>query len=290
MTVYGLFNDGADVLDAGMLRQLVTLLTESGNASHGLNVAGGVRITGGYVDALKVSPGVSGLTVTANTGLCVVPAATTGGGGYTVVNDAVKTITLATADGSQARIDRIVAQVTDTGDETSTYDIIPVTGTPAGSPAAPATPSNALSLATVLVAAGASTPAGLTVTDTRTRLNPPFRIYGGISMGREEVPTATTTSGSFATLWFGRTRRRQDSINVTYLANTPSGSTAEFRLTANSVLVGSTVAATGPAFAYGDISGTLPGGHNDVIDLRLQARLVTGASAVGITFISGFSF
>ncbi len=296
MTVYGLFNDGADVLNANMLRQVVALLTEGGPqaggfATHGLSITGGVRITGGYIDALKVNPGVSGLTVAVNTGIAAIPGATTGSGGYILVNDAVKTVTLATADGSQARIDRIIATVTDTGAADSVYDIVPVTGTPAGSPAAPALPSNAVSLATVLVAAGANSPAGLTVTDTRTQLNQPMRPYVGFSMGREEIPAANTTSSSFVTLWYSAFRRRAASVAAHYLVHTPSGSTGEIRLVVNEIPV-QTLSVGSGTFAYGSLSGAIPASiaWNDLAVVKLHVRLVSGTGPIGLNFTNGYTF
>ncbi len=296
MSVYGLFNDGDDMLTAKKLRQLVALLTEGGPpagglATHGLSIFGGVRITGGYLDALKVNPGVSGLTVTANTGLCAVPAATTGEGGYVVVNDAVKTVTLATADGSQARYDKIVVQVTDTGAADTTYDIVPVAGLPAGTPAIPATPNNALSLATVLVPAGATNPGQLTVTDDRRRLDPPLRPYVGFAMGREMIPEANTTSSSFVTLWWGRFRRRSTSVNVEYLVHTPSGSTGEVRLVANEIPV-ATNAIGSNTYMYQALSGAMASsiGWNAVVDVKLHVRLVSGTGPISVGFMSGFTF
>ncbi len=294
VAVFGMFNDGTAVLSANMLRQLAAVLTEGGGgfSANGLVVRGGVRITGDYVNALKIAPGVSGLTVTANTGLCVVPAATTGAGGCILVNDSVKTITLATADGSQARYDRIVAQVVDTGAADSTYDIVAVTGTPAGSPAVPATPSNALSLGYVLVAAGANSPSGLTVTDTRSPLFQPLRPYSGFSMGREQVPTANTSSSSFTTLYVGQFLKRAASVAARVLVHTPSGTTGEVRLVANEIAVGSPLSVASNTFAYDFISGLLPTSidWNASIDVKLQARLVSGAGPVGATFMSGYTF
>ncbi len=297
MTVYGLFNDGTDVLNANMLRQLVALLTEGGPsaggfATHGLSILGGVRITGGYVDALKVTPGLSGLTVAVNTGIAAIPAATTGAGGYTLINDAVKTVALATADGSQARIDRIVAQVTDTGDASTSYQIIPVTGTPAGSPSAPATPANAISLATVLVSAGADAPNEVTITDTRTPLYPPMRPYVGFSMGREDIPAANTTSSSFVTLWYGAFRRRAGNVQVHYLVHIPSGSTGEIKLVANEVQVGTVYPVSSGTYTYASISGALPAtiGWNDLVAVKLHVRLVSGTGPISVGFMSGYTF
>jgi hypothetical protein len=49
------------------------------------------------------------------------------------------------------------------------YLVNVVAGTPAGSPSAPATPANSISLATIAVAAGATTIVTANITDTRTR-------------------------------------------------------------------------------------------------------------------------
>ncbi len=296
MTVYGLFNDGSGSLTAGKLRQIVALLAEGGpqgggTTTHGLSIYGGVRITSGYLDALKVNAGVSGLTVTVNTGLCAVPASTVGGGGYIVVNDAVKTVTLATADGSQARYDRIVAQVNDTGTADSTYDIVAVTGAPAGSPAIPATPANSLSLGYVLVPAGASSPGSLTITDNRAPLQPSLRPYVGFAMGREMIPEANTTSSSFVTLWYALIRKRAENINVTYLVHTPSGSTGEVRLVANEIPV-ETKSIGSNTYTYLSNFGAIPAsiGWNDLVTVKLHVRLVSGSGPIGATFMSGFTF
>lgn len=294
MTVYGLFNDGASVLNAQMLRQVITLFSENVSVSgDALDVAGGVRITAIAPNALKVAAGSSGLTVTVQPGMCVIPGdATLGQGAYCLVNDSVKTVTLSDADGSQARYDRLVAQVTDTGDETTVYDIVPVAGTPAGSPAIPATPTNALSLGTVLVPAGADAPGDLTVADTRIPLLTVLHPHPGFTMGPTTTAAGrTATSSTFASLYIAQFRRRLPSVDFMYLQNTPSGSTGEIRMLVNSVQVGSsdnTLAGTG----YNHIFGEVPAGvnYNDNITVELQARLVTGAGPITVQFINGYAF
>ena len=157
MTVSGLANDGDLQLNAQKLRWLVNSLLV--NDGTDLGVYGGVRMSTDTPNTLKVAAGVSGLTVTAQPGrACARALQTTAQGCYPLVNDAVKTVTLATADGSQARIDRIVAKVTDNGDDTSTYDIVKVDGTPAGSPTAPTPTGNYLKLAGSTVPANATLP------------------------------------------------------------------------------------------------------------------------------------
>src|SRR5574343_419466 len=75
-----------------------------------------------------------------------------------LVSGAVEVVAIASADPTNPRIDRIVAKFNPTvdpnGAASNIVSIERVAGTPAGSPSAPATPSNAISLATVAVAAG----------------------------------------------------------------------------------------------------------------------------------------
>ncbi len=90
-------------------------------------------------------------------------------GVYTVYNDATTTLTITTADPTNARIDRIVVTVQDAYYTGAFNDVVfqVVAGTPSGSPVAPATPANAISLATISVGAGATSIVSGAITDTR---------------------------------------------------------------------------------------------------------------------------
>lgn len=90
-------------------------------------------------------------------------------GVYTVYNDALTTLTITTADPSNPRIDRVVATVQDAYYTGAFNDVIfqVVAGTPAGSPVAPATPANSISLATVAVGAAVTQINSGNITDTR---------------------------------------------------------------------------------------------------------------------------
>ena len=94
---------------------------------------------------------------------------TTNMGVYQFYNDAATQLTVTTANPSNPRIDRVVVTIEDayyTGaSNTVTFQVI--AGTPAGSPTAPATPQNSISLATIAVAAGASSISNANITDTR---------------------------------------------------------------------------------------------------------------------------
>src|SRR5688500_5519294 len=79
----------------------------------------------------------------------------TGQGVYLCPNSAVRVVDLDPADATNPRIDLIVLKVLDTGigDGSTDVQLLAVTGTPAGSPVAPAVPTGAIELARVAVAA-----------------------------------------------------------------------------------------------------------------------------------------
>jgi hypothetical protein len=90
-------------------------------------------------------------------------------GAYIAYNDATTNLTITASNPTNPRIDRVVVTVNDayyTGLLNNvTFSVI--AGTPAASPVAPALPANSLSLATVLVAANATTIISGAITDTR---------------------------------------------------------------------------------------------------------------------------
>ena len=90
-------------------------------------------------------------------------------GVYTFYNDATTVLTITTANPTNPRIDRIVATVNDAyySGATNNVTFTVIAGTPAGSPTAPATPANSISLATIAVAAGATSITSGNITDTR---------------------------------------------------------------------------------------------------------------------------
>lgn len=91
-------------------------------------------------------------------------------GVYTVYNDATTVLTVTASDPTNPRIDRVVATVQDAYYSGAFNDVIfqVIAGTPAGSPVAPATPANSISLATIAVAATATQINSGDITDTRT--------------------------------------------------------------------------------------------------------------------------
>jgi hypothetical protein len=97
---------------------------------------------------------------------------TTNMGVYQFYNDAATQLTITTANPTNPRIDRVVVTINDsyyTG-ATNNVTFTVVAGTAAASPVAPATPTNSISLATVAVAAGATSIVNANITDTRTNV------------------------------------------------------------------------------------------------------------------------
>lgn len=90
-------------------------------------------------------------------------------GMYTVVSDAVTNLAIATSNPSNPRIDIVICTVADAGYSggvnNATFSV--VTGTPAGSPVAPALPASSIVLAQVLVGAAVATIVTANITDRR---------------------------------------------------------------------------------------------------------------------------
>ena len=129
----------------------------------------GVRRT----NDLKVSQsGTPAMSVSIAAGWAVVLGDYTSNMGvYSIYNDAAVSGTITAADPTNPRIDRVCLTVSDSAytGSVNTVAVNVVAGTPAGSPVAPATPTNSISLATVAVAAGATTIVNANITDTRVR-------------------------------------------------------------------------------------------------------------------------
>lgn len=155
-----------------IMRQLTgaTRVADAGSPSA-VSPLGGV-ITG-LAGAMQVVAPVSGMSVLVNAGYVAVPHPTAGSGVYLFGVMAQETLTIATASGSNPRIDIVVAQVNDLGTSGSNCTVAVITGTPAASPTPPATPSASLLLAQVLVPTSATSIVSGDITDKRTFTAPP---------------------------------------------------------------------------------------------------------------------
>ena len=104
-------------------------------------------------------------------------------GTYVGYNDATVVLGLTTADPTNPRIDRVCMTVNDAYYTGALNNVVlqVVAGTPAGSPTAPATPANSISLATVAVAAAATAITNANITDTRVLVTTNIPESGDIS-------------------------------------------------------------------------------------------------------------
>lgn len=128
--------------------------------------------------------GTPNMTVNVASGWAAVVGTTqTNMGVYVAYNDATTILTVSTANASLPRIDLVCATVNDafyTGlNNNVVFQVI--AGTPAASPVAPTLPANSVSLATIAVAASATTITSGNITDTRvqTTSNMPFATLTG---------------------------------------------------------------------------------------------------------------
>lgn len=104
-------------------------------------------------------------------------------GTYMAYNDASATATITTANPSNPRIDLVCLTVSDayyTG-SSNTVAINVVAGTPAVSPVTPALPANSISLATIAVAAGATSITTANITNTRVLSTSPIAAQSNTS-------------------------------------------------------------------------------------------------------------
>lgn len=135
---------------------------------QGIIATSGIFTSGSLAITQAASPAMSVLA--ASGWAAVVGDYTTNMGVYQIYNDASTTLAVTTANPSNPRIDRVVVTVNDAFysgvSNNVTFQVI--AGTPAGSPVAPATPVMSISLATIAVAAGATSILNANITDTRT--------------------------------------------------------------------------------------------------------------------------
>lgn len=143
-------------LDAEPLRQAVASLVPN---AGGITQTGDFPVTQTTVPSLGVSVGVGRAWMPGTDVANYAGQTYSAQGQYFALNDAAVTVNLATANATNPRIDTIYIGTVDTfyGGATDIIKIDKVTGTPAASPVAPAAPTNSITLATVAVAANATT-------------------------------------------------------------------------------------------------------------------------------------
>lgn len=128
-------------------------------------VRSGVRPGAGT--PLKVTAG-GGMNLSVAAGFATVQGtAAADQGAYTLGLATSQTVTVTTANATNPRWDLVVAYVSDVGTSSSFGRVEIIAGTPAGSPADPAVPANALRLARVVVGAGVGSISAGNITDLR---------------------------------------------------------------------------------------------------------------------------
>jgi hypothetical protein len=167
-----LHNAGA-VHTAAQLRISASAL--SNGVTTGITSRGGINL--GFGAALRVTQtGAGAMSVDVASGIAHVPGDESAAQGtYVCINDAAVTLTIATADGADDRIDAVVATVRDSfysgGDDDWLLQVI--TGTAEAVPSLPTLPNNSLLLAEVLVQASVTTILDADITDRRIFIGAP---------------------------------------------------------------------------------------------------------------------
>jgi hypothetical protein len=189
--------------------------TYNGELLRQLNVAA-TWFTGGTADALAVRGGVinnstgslqvvsvSGMAIKVCAGFAVIPNSSSNvNGGYMTGSMTSSALTVATADATNPRIDLVVIYVDENGDDTSDSYIDIIAGTPAASPVPPSAPANALVLATVAVAANATSISSTNITDQRVYTTAaggvvPWPSLTGIPAGHQGLIAYDVTNSRF---------------------------------------------------------------------------------------------
>ncbi len=117
-------------------------------------------------------------------------------GTYKTYNDAAVTLTITTANATLPRIDKVCLTIRDAAYAGASNDCIlqVIAGTAAASPTAPATPASSLVLATVAVAAAATTIVNANITDTRSRAQMGLPLSTSAVAQLSGIPQASVTN------------------------------------------------------------------------------------------------
>ena len=210
----------------------------------------------------------AGMSVRIASGWAAIVGTTTSNMGvYTVFNDATTVATITAADFTNPRIDLVCVTVRDAFYSGANNDVIfnVVAGTPAGSPVAPATPANSIALATVAVAANASTITTADITDVRVLVTTNIPETGDIS---------SVTAGAGLT---GGGSSGAVTLAASVATNAQTGTTYTLALSDNGKLV--TLANASP------VSVTIP--LNSSVALPVGAAIMMAAYDAGAVTISG---
>lgn len=177
---------------AQMRTYLGTTLAGTNASSTSLRPMGGVHPQLGSELAVSQS-GSPAMSVDVASGAVAIPGSESSTQGvYFAFNDAAVTLSISAAHASLSRIDIVVVNIRDAQYSGANNDaqLQVVTGTPAGSPSAPAAPNNSTTLAQVLVGPGVTSIVDANITDQRIYL----AGVGGVIRCRSEAALALVTS------------------------------------------------------------------------------------------------
>jgi hypothetical protein len=245
-------------------------------------------------NSLFVSATGASMSVSVGTGWAAIVSSTSNAGVYTIYNDGATTLTVAVADPTNPRIDRVVATVNDSFYSGALNNVVfsVIAGTPAGSPVAPATPSNSISLATIAVGAGVTTIGQVNLTDTRIamRENDTPHAYYALSATRSLTSGAGAT-GDQSVFGVGLTLQPNTTyeIEAVYSANMTTTSAAAVTVNSKLLVSGTFTSIDGQSFSetpqtsaslgYGNI---LSGGPTLSAGIVYQSAAVIGTYNIPI--------
>ena len=252
-------------------------------ASDGIKVRSGCLGTGSLLVRQTTSPS---MTVNVNSGHCVIQGSGATQGAYICTNDADDTVVLDAPHATLARKDIVIGRVYDADDGVtgSGYQFLldKVTGTPSGSPAVPSTPTDALLLAVVAVAAGGATViSNANITDSRVftagqgGLIPclstalPANPWAGLQVWLTDIPALDIYDGA---AWQRLYRPRVwTNLTLTSAWTNLGGGFASlgYNLETQAVVIRGVIRATVSAPTTNSIVTTLPAGARPAQQLRL---------------------
>jgi len=229
--------------------------------------------TSSLLVAQAATPGMA-IQIAAGWG-AIVGNFTTNMGVYQFYNDAATQVSVTTADTTNPRIDRVVVTVNDSyySGATNNVTFTIVAGTAAPSPAAPATPTNSISLATIAVAANATSIVNANITDTRVSIttNLPVgdltEITSGtgitVTSGTGPIPTVAINTAVTADLTTAQTltNKKLSDSTTTIVDVTDATKAIKFDVAGTTAITGTIATAftTAKTLSLPDATDTLVG-------------------------------